>query len=125
LNTSFNYRSRNRDYGEKIGNNIPSYSIRTGFKQSHTARLVFSCVGYIEWYRRYMIEGIELDDMQLSDINKSLITKITKLLDIYRDSPPYLKTKRQDNAEKTLRSSISVIIRNFYSDKVTSIETSD
>ncbi len=90
-----------------------------GSKQSYIGRLVFSHVGYIESYRRYLKNSRNLTP----DINKRLTLSIKKYLKLYKNAAKALHSERQDSALDDMLDSIKNIeISNFY-DFNTKIET--
>lgn len=111
-NSYYNYHTTNRDK-------------TIGYRQSYESRLIFSHIGYIERYRRYLLKKNMLQkEDYLKDINERLITRISKYLNLYLDENLCFQTKRQDDATKILRDQIKIIKDKDYLDFKTKIEIS-
>ena len=122
LSTSYNYMTKKQSYGNTIDNTEPYYSVRAGLKQSQTARLVFSSVGYIERFRKYMLNRNKIEDSRIVETNKLLTNRISGLLSIYSESPESLRNSRQDSVNERLMNSIRIIETNNFNDMETAIE---
>lgn len=109
-NSFFNYHTTNRDG-------------TVGYRQSYESRLIFSHIGYIERYRRYLLKKHkgELRE-KLQDINKRLAERIQRYLDLYFDEENCFHTVPQDEAAKILNDQIRIIRDSKYFDINTKIE---
>lgn len=108
--TYYNYQSVNKD--GTLGN-----------KQSYESRLIFSHIGYIERYRRYLLQkkrnnGITI----LQDINERIVKRIKRYLLLYNNADYCLPTERQNEAADYLMRQIKKIENQEYNDFVTKIE---
>lgn len=92
------------------------------YKQSYEARLIFSQVGYIERYRRYILRKTEKDEDVLRDINERLVTLLESFLQIYWDENLCFTTKRQDEVARNLLNQINCIKTSQFNDFTTKIE---
>ena len=109
-NTYFNYHSINRD-------GTP------GIRQSYESRLIFSHIGYIERYRRYLLQKNKLQSQEtLADINRRLVIRIKRYLDLYLDEEMCFHTCKQDEAAKELSTQLQQIQENNFKDFITKIE---
>lgn len=101
----YNYRSRHFD------NN----------KQSYASRLIFSHIGYIERYRRYLLTKFKNDNKEkLRDINRRLVFRIKRYLMLYlnpvAEDYQCICTERQNIAAEILKDSIETIEKSKYYD---------
>ena len=110
-NSYFNYRTINRDGS-------------SGYRQSYESRLIFSHIGYVERYRRYLIWKFKriMDITQLQDINKRLVIRIKRYIRLYTNSNICLQTLNQNEVAKQLLNSIQKIEQTSYFDFTTEIE---
>ena len=93
------------------------------FKQSYESRLIFSHIGYIERYRRYLLKKHREDKDYLVDINKRIINFIQKYISLYTDEKTCYQTEEQNKAAKELENAIERIKQSDYRDYVTKVET--
>ena len=109
-NTFYNYHSNYRDGTPKQ-------------KQSYESRLIFSHIGYIEWYRRYLLKKNSSDSIKQRRINIILIGKIEKYLDLYFNEQLCFQTYLQNEAARYLQEQIKKIKATNYLDYTTRIQT--
>lgn len=94
------------------------------FKQSYESRLIFSHIGYIERYRRYLLKRHEKDNPQLrADLNERTIKFIKLYLELYNDPNTCYPTETQNRAAKELMEAIRKIEDSKFMDFSTKIET--
>lgn len=94
------------------------------FKQSYESRLIFSHIGYIERYRRYLLKRHEKDDLKLkADLNERTIKFIKLYLNLYGDLNTCYPTEAQNYAAKELMEEIRKIEDAYFMDFSTKIET--
>lgn len=111
----YNYRSRYNDG-------------TFGYKQDYVSRLIFGHIGYIERYRRYLLAKLKnsFSTLQLIDINKRLVIRIKRYLNLYLDpqSKEYdcCHSSSQDEAAISLSKCIKRIEDSKYIDFQSSIE---
>ena len=111
----YNYRSRYNDG-------------TFGYKQDYVSRLIFGHIGYIERYRRYVLTKSKnsLNLLELIDINKRLVTRIKRYLNLYLEpqSADYncCHSSSQDEAAIILAKCIKKIETSNYADLQSSIE---
>ncbi len=109
-NTYFNYHATNRDG-------------TAGARRSYESRLIFSHIGYIERYRRYLLfKNRSKLSPYLREINEKLVVRIKRYLDLYCDSERCFHTPEQDEATKELYDYINIISKTNYFDFSTKIE---
>jgi hypothetical protein len=110
-NSYFNYHVVNRDGS-------------SGYRQSYESRLIFSHIGYIERYRRYLLNKMsDISITELQEINKRLVIRIKKYIKLYNNSKICCQTPSQNEAAKRLLNSIQKIENKSYFDFETEIET--
>lgn len=110
-NTVFNYMAQAHDGTAR-------------FKQSYESRLIFSHIGYIERYRRYLLKKHSTGDKKyLTDINKRIVKFIKEYLNLYTDEDTCYQTEAQDKAAKDLLEAIQKIENSDFNDYITKIET--
>ncbi|MCM1234635.1 MAG: hypothetical protein NC489_31420 [Ruminococcus flavefaciens] len=112
-NSFFNYHTVNRD-------GTP------GIRQSYESRLIFSHIGYIESYRRYVLQtcNLESEDYR-ADINSRIILRIEQYLSLYENKEICHQTLVQNDVAIKLRERIGIIRRQKYRDFDTKIEIPD
>lgn len=94
------------------------------FKQSYESRLIFSHIGYIERYRRYLLKKHSKEnEAYLVDVNERIIRFIKKYLALYKNEETCYQTESQDKAAKELVEAILKIEKSGYRDFTTKIET--
>lgn len=109
-NSYFNYHSTNRDGSP-------------GDRQSYESRLIFSQIGYIERYRRYLFIKRQQDSIEIRiDINRRLVEKIKRYVTLYQNSALCFQTEQQDKAANFLLDQINIIEGKKYNDFETKIE---
>ena len=109
-NSYFNYHTINRDG-------------TSGVRQSYESRLIFSHIGYIERYRRYLLQKYKDKNPEtLIDINKRLVTRIRKFLNLYLNDEICFQTRAQDEAAYELNIQLNLIREKKYEDFNTKIE---
>lgn len=109
-NSYFNYHPINRDGAP-------------GYRQSYESRLIFSQVGYIERYRRYLLCKYRQENLaQLIDINRRLVERIKRYITLYQNSTTCFQTNQQDKAAIYLQKQIAKIEQKEYEDFETKIE---
>lgn len=112
-NTFFNYHTVNKDG-------------TIGFKQSYESRLIFSHVGYIERYRRYLLQKNENNGLRYAlYVNEKLVERIKKYLCLYKNEELCFQTISQDEAANKLLNQIAAIEASRYYDFHTKIEIAD
>lgn len=95
------------------------------FKQSYESRLIFSHIGYIERYRRYLLKKYsQKKEDYIADINERIINFIKKYLSLYTNKETCYQSEVQNKAAKELENAIEKIQQSGYRDYVTKIETS-
>ena len=96
------------------------------FKQSYESRLIFSHIGYIERYRRYLLKKHEKDFPEIrADFNKRTIKFIKDYLNLYNNAESCYQTEIQNNAARELMEDIRKIEDAEYMDFSTRIETKE
>ncbi len=109
-NSYFNYHSTNRDGAP-------------GYKQSYESRLIFSQVGYIERYRRYLLYKCHESDLDFKvDINRRLVERLKRYIELYTRKGLCFQTSQQDKAAEQLLELIGIIESEKYEDFSTKIE---
>lgn len=109
-NTYYNYHTNNRDG-------------TVGYRQSYESRLIFSHIGYIERYRRYLLKKYKGESRdKLRDINQRIIKRIKRYLNLYSDEDKCFHSYAQDEAVKILNGQIEIINNSNYFDFKTKIE---
>lgn len=93
------------------------------FKQSYESRLIFSHIGYIERYRRYLLKKYRENEDYLVDVNERVINFIQKYISLYTNEETCYQTEVQNKAAKELENAIERIKQSGYRDYVTKIET--
>ena len=94
------------------------------FKQSYESRLIFSHIGYIERYRRYLLKKhSKNNEAYLMDINERIINFIKKYLILYMNEETCYQTEVQNKAARELKEAIDKIVNAGYRDFTTKIET--
>lgn len=120
------YKITRDDY---INNTVYNYQALAAdgtarLKQSYESRLIFSHIGYIERYRRYLLKKHKKkDDTYLADINQRLIRFIKLYLCLYTNGDICYQTNKQNEAARELIEAIDFIARAGYRDYKTKIET--
>lgn len=120
------YKISKDDY---INNTVYNYMAQAQdgtarFKQSYESRLIFSHIGYIERYRRYLLKKhCSENEAYLMDVNERIINFIKKYLDLYTNEKTCYQTESQNKAAKELEEAIEKIEKSGYKDYVTRIET--
>lgn len=111
INSSyFNYRTAGRDGSH-------------GYRQSYESRLIFSHIGYIERYRRFLLFKHRNQKMEsLRVINKRLVDRIKRYLILYKNEAFCFGTDSQDKAAEFLLDQIEIIVGRAYNDFITKIE---
>ncbi len=95
-----------------------------GLKQSYEARLIFRNIGYIEKYRRYLLnKHKDLGKEYLADINKRIVDRIVRFIKLYQDSTKCFQTEIQNTAAEELLYLTQKIKMSGYYDFNTQIET--
>lgn len=110
---------------EFISNSYFNYRSATyGYRQSYGARLIFSHVGYVERYRRFLLskDCNTVEPTSKKEINRRLVVRIKRYLELYRDELLCLKTDRQDKVAEYLMQAIRTIEKSDYADYKTRIE---
>lgn len=110
---------------EYINSSYYNYRSAThGYRQSYGARLIFSHVGYVERYRRFILSkvGTTLETNIKSDINQRLVSRIKRYLQLYLNESLCYKTDRQDEVAQYLMQAIGIIEDSDYKDYITRIE---
>lgn len=90
-------------------------------KQFHGERLIFSHIGYINTYRRYLMSLQVYEDRRV-DWNRILTGYICKYLELY-ESNQCDCSRANIEVAKTLRKQLDTIIRSKYMDFTTAVET--
>lgn len=109
-NSYFNYHSTNRDGAP-------------GYKQSYESRLIFSQVGYIERYRRYLLYKYHQRDLEFkADLNQRLVWRLKQYIELYMDKNLCFQSSQQNKAAKELIELIGIIEGKKYEDFSTKIE---
>lgn len=106
FNTCYNYQSWSNDREDK---------------QSYESRLIFNHIGYLDRYRRYLLQKYKNFEFRL-DINTRLVRIIKRYLDLYRNNELCSQTPNQNEAEVTLSGKIKTIEDKHYTDFTTKIE---
>jgi hypothetical protein len=119
--SNYNYTTKDREIKNKMSYS-PYYAIKSGFKQSHTARAVFSCVGYVERLRRALLFQNANSEDKVEEINYVFVKIISELLTVYNQLPDMLKSERQDHAFKGLKDKTLEISSQRYRDNTVEIE---
>lgn len=120
------YEIEKSDY---IQNTVYNYMAQASdgtvrFKQSYESRLIFSHIGYIERYRRYLLKRHEKDTLELrADLNKRTIGFIKLYLNLYNDPNTCYPTETQNKAARELIEAIRKIEDSNFMDFSTKIET--
>ena len=120
------YEIEKSDY---IQNTVYNYMAQASdgtvrFKQSYESRLIFSHIGYIERYRRYLLKRHEKDTLELrADLNKRTIGFIKLYLNLYNDPNTCYPTETQNKAARELLEAIRKIEDSNFMDFSTKIET--
>lgn len=111
INSSyFNYRTTGRDGSH-------------GYRQSYESRLIFSHIGYIERYRRFLLFKHQNQQTEyLQEINKRLVNRIERYLKLYKNETLCFQTASQDKAAEFLLDQIETIASCGYKDFLTKIE---
>lgn len=92
-------------------------------KQSYESRLIFSHIGYIERYRRYLLQKRKNDDPEiLQDINRRIIQRLKQYIKLYFNRKLCFGTFRQDQVATFLDKQINIIEQHEYCDFQTRIE---
>lgn len=111
-NSYFNYSTAGRDGSP-------------GYRQSYESRLIFSHIGYIERYRRYLLDKHRANPKaDLQSMNQRLILRIERYLTLYQDEELCFHTAPQDSAAAHLQKMINAIRQSEYKDFTTKIEIS-
>lgn len=106
LGTKYNYKSLNKE---------------NPIKQSYESRMIFSHLGYIERFRRYILSKTINTDIKL-EINKLIVPYLRNYLNLYFELEDYLHNDMQDTAAILLDDLISVIEKRDYADFTTKVE---
>lgn len=86
--------------------------------------MIFSHIGYIERYRRYLLKRHEKDTLELrADLNKRTIGFIKLYLNLYNDPNTCYPTETQNKAARELLEAIRKIEDSNFMDFSTKIET--
>ena len=109
-NSYFNYHMINRDGSP-------------GYRQSYESRLIFSHIGYIERYRRYLLQKYKTEaELFLQDINARLILRLRRYVELYQDEELCFHTPPQDTVADYLMRQIESIENAGYLDFRTKVE---
>ena len=90
-------------------------------KQFHGERLIFSHIGYINTYRRYLV-SLQMYGPRRVEWNKILTEYICEYLELY-ESNQCDRSRANIEVAKTLRKQLDTIIRSEYMDFTTAVET--
>ena len=97
-----------------------------GSKQSYESRLIFSHIGYIERYRRYILKKNRNNGIQyLVDINKRIVDRIVNYITLYQDNSQCFQTDIQNSAASELLRLAKKIQGAYYADFDTKIQLND